>query len=389
MDLERFEKSSIGRLDPVIVLDGETTYSHAAFVPFPLPDKLDLDQRAWGAVTAAAAAVARLDGAARRLQNPYVLVRPSLTEEAVSTSALEGTYAAFEDVLQADFLDSSEVSAQTVEVRNYITAAEHGLELIKELAICQRLAREVHRPLMRDARGDYAEAGEFRTRQNWIGPRRGTPITESLFVPPPAGTILDQGLTAWEEWVNRDNGLSTLVKVALGHYQFETLHPFIDGNGRVGRLLAILTLIESGDLEVPLLNISPYLEQRRDEYVDHLRVVSETGDFEPWIVFFSEAVRSQAERALTKADRLIEVNAQMAAKLHAAGVRGVAHRIAEGLVGGPVITATRAAELYGVSFQAANNGISRLVEQGILREITGRPYDRLFTAPQIIQIISE
>ena len=388
MDLKRFRNSPIGTLVPVRVHDGDTLYEHEAFVPAPLPARIDLSQEAWSLVTTASAAVARLDGAAHRLPNPYLLVRPSLVEEAVSTSALEGTYASIEDVLQAEFLDQADMSAQTVEVRNYVLAAELGLELIKELPICHRLVRQVHATLMRDARGDYAEAGEYRTRQNWIGPRRGSPITESSFVPPPPGEPLEQGLDDWEGWVNAESELATLVKVALGHYQFEALHPFIDGNGRVGRLIVVLTLIASGELKVPLLNISPYLEAHRDDYVDHLRAVSETGDFEPWLTFFAEAVRVQAERALIKADRLIETKDMIINELHQANVRGVALRIAEGLIGGPVITPTRAAELYGVTFQAANTAIGRLVDLGILREVTGRSYARLFTAPRIVEIVS-
>ena len=295
MDVARFRDSPIGQLTPVTVLDGETRYEHEAYVPNPLPDELGLAQRTWKTVIEASSALTRLDGAGhKRLPNPYLLVRPSLAQEAVSSSALEGTYAALEDVLQAEFLESYDLSSETAEVRNYLLAAERGLELIKTLPICLRLVKEIHGVLMQGGRGDYVDAGEFRTRQNWIGPRPGTPITESLFVPPPNGPILNEALDRWEAWVNRDNGIPVLVKVALGHYQFETIHPFVDGNGRVGRLLAILTFIETKQLRVPLLNISPYLEEHRDEYVDNLRALSETGDFESWVLFFAEAVGVQA-----------------------------------------------------------------------------------------------
>lgn len=389
MDLERFRNSPIGQLQPVRILDGDAWYEHAAFVPGPLPNEIQLSQRTWTAVIEAASALTRLDGAGHRLPNPYLLVRPALMKEAVSSSALEGTYAALEDVLQAEFLDAQDLSIETTEVRNYVLAAELGLELIKQLPICLRLVRDVHERLMRGARGDYAEAGEFRRRQNWIGPRLGTPITESLFVPPPPGDILERTLADWEDWINRDNGIPLLIKVALGHYQFETIHPFIDGNGRVGRLLAILTFVEGNQLRVPLLNISPYLEEHRDAYVDNLRLLSESGDFEQWIVFFAEAVRVQAERALTKADRLSDTRDEIITDLHHSRVKGVAIRIAEDIVGNPVITPTRAADRYGVSFQAANSAIGRLVAEGVLRETTGRPYARVFIAPRVISIINE
>lgn len=388
MDLERFAASPIGTLVPIAVVDGERRWEHAAFVPDRLPSSIDLAVASWARVTEAAAALARLDGAARRLPNPYLLVRPALANEAVATSALEGTYAALEDVLQAEFLPLDDVSASTTEVRNYIAAAELGLELIKTLPICQRLARGVHGVLMRDARGDHAEAGNFRTRQNWIASRRTAPVTDALFVPPPPGDVLMRGLEEWEAWVNGPSPLPGVVRAALAHYQFETLHPFIDGNGRVGRLLIVLTFIVSGELTIPLLNLSPFFEERRDEYIDQLRKVSATGDFEPWVVFFADAVRTQSERALVKADQLIEYRERLLTDLHAKSVRGVALRIAEDIVGFPVVTPSRAAEKFGVTFQAANNAIARLVEEGVLREVTGRSYARLFTSPHVIDLIA-
>ena len=389
MDIERFRDSPIGRLEPVKVADGEVIHDHFAFVPHPLPGDLQLSQATWRSVTRASAALARLDGAARRLPNPYLLVRPALTKEAVASSALEGTFAPVEDVLQADFLADEDLSDQTVEVRNYVRASERGFELLKELPICLRLVREVHGTLMQGARGDYAEAGRFRRTQNWIGERRSDPITRALFVPPPPGEILDDCLAVWERWVNEESGMPDLLKVALGHYQFETIHPFVDGNGRVGRMVAVLTFIASGELRVPLLNISPFLEEHRDEYVDHLRTVSATGDFEPWIVFFADAVRVQSERALEKAERLVATRDEMMNSLHSARVRGTALRIAEDLVGFPIVTATDAANRYDVSFQAANTAIGRLVEAKILRQVTRGGYARLFSAPSIVSIISE
>lgn len=389
MEISRFEKSPIGHLVPITVTEGDRTWDHFAYVPNPLPRKIDLAQETWAAVTEASAALARLDGAAHRLPNPYLLVRPALTKEAVSTSALEGTYAAIEDVLQAELLEESELTASTAEVRNYVLAAEHGLELIKTLPICQRLVTEVHRVLMRGSRGDHAEIGNFRRRQNWIGARRSSPVTEALFVPPPAGDDLESGLDAWEKWVNDTTfTLPSLIRVALGHYQFESLHPFIDGNGRVGRLLIVLTLMERGDLKIPLLNVSPFFENARDEYIDHLRLVSESGDFEPWVAFFAEAVKTQAELALVKADELIDLRDELVQSVHTAKLRGVALRITEDLIGYPFVTPTRAAAKFGVSYEAANSAISRLEELGILSEATGRAYGRMFLSTRIVSLIN-
>ena len=389
MDISRFQDSPVGRLVPITVIDGEETWRHVAFVPVALPASLNLQQETWAAVTDASAALARLDGAARRLPNPYLLVRPALTKEAVSTSALEGTYAAIEDVLQADLLDESELTESTAEVRNYVLAAEHGLELIKSLPVCRRVATDVHGVLMRGSRGDHAEIGNFRRRQNWIGTRRSSPVTEALFVPPPPGDELERGLDDWERWVNDTSiTLPSLVRVALAHYQFETLHPFIDGNGRVGRLLIVLTLMEHGDLKIPLLNVSPFFEDARDEYIDHLRAVSETGNFEPWIAFFAEAIKFQSERALTKAEELIDLRAELVGTVHNAKLRGVALRITEDLIGSPFVTPTRAAVKFGVSYETANSAISRLAELGTLTEVTGRSYGRMFMSPRVVSLIN-
>lgn len=389
MDVERFRKSPVGRLVPITVVEADRTYEHEAFVPSRLPKELNLSQETWALVTEATEALGRLDGAANRLPNPYLLVRPALTKEAVSTSALEGTYAPIEEVFQAELFDEADLAASTAEVRNYILAAEHGLELIKELPIARRVATQVHGTLMRGSRGDYAEIGNFRRRQNWIGTRRGQPVTESLFVPPPPGKDLERGIDEWEQWVNDDSvRLPILIKVALAHYQFETLHPFIDGNGRVGRLLIVLTLVESGDLRVPLLNVSPYFEQARDDYIDHLRAVSASGDFEPWVAFFANAIKTQSEQALTKADALVEACETIMRPLHEANVRGVALRIAEALVGTPYMTPTRAAQTFGVTYETANSAMARLVRHGILREATGRTYGRVFVSPEIAAIVS-
>jgi Fic family protein len=389
MDVERFSQSPVGEVVPIEVVDGERTWNHHAFVPSPLPRELTLSQSTWTDVVEATGSLTRLDGSAHRLPNPYLLVRPALTREAISTSALEGTYAALEDVLQAELWDESELAPSTAEVRNYVLAAELGIHLIKTLPICRRLVTDVHGTLMRGSRGDYSEVGNFRRRQNWIGTRRDQPVTASLFVPPPAGDALDAGLDEWESWVNDGTiSLPALVKVALGHYQFETLHPFIDGNGRVGRLLIVLTLLESGDLTIPLLNVSPFFENARDEYIDHLRNISETGDFEPWIRFFAEAVRVQSERALTKADALIDAREGIESELHGHKVRGAALRIAQDLIGYPYVTATRAAERAGVTYETANSAIARLVDLRVLRERTGRTYARVFASDKILEILS-
>ncbi len=388
MDCDRYRNSPIGQLVPIEVVEGSSRWRHEAYVPSALPDALDLSRPTWLRVLAATSALTRLDGSSSRLPNPYLLVRPSLTEEAVSTSALEGTYATLEEVFQAELIDDSEVTPSALEVRNYIAAAERGLHLIKTIPICLRLIKDVHGVLMRDSRGDSWESGEFRKRQNWIG-KRGDTVIESQFVPPPPGKHLDDGLDAWEKWINSGNGdLPVLVRSALAHYQFETLHPFIDGNGRVGRLVAVLMFISSDELKVPLLNLSPFLERHKKEYIEHLQNVSETGNFEPWIRFFAGAVREQSEKALVKAERLTELHRWTVSLLHDRGIKGVALRIADDMITVPVITPRRASETYNVSFQAANQALSRLEAAEIVREVTGKSYGRMFAFPTVFDILN-
>ncbi|HEY6475311.1 MAG TPA: Fic/DOC family N-terminal domain-containing protein [Polyangia bacterium] len=389
MDFDRFEHSPIGRLVPVEVVEGERRWQHKAFLPRPLPTDRDLKQQTWRSVLAATAALSKLDGAVGKFPNPHLFVLPALIEEAVSTSALEGTNAAIEDVYQATLFDAEDLSDATAEVRNYVRAAEHGVEMIRSMPVVLRVIRETHGVLMREGRGDHAEAGSFRRRQSWIGPRRRSPITDSFFVPPP-GDAVEALMNDWEAWVNRDSStFPPVVRVALAHYQFETINPFIDGNGRVGRLAAVLTLIADGQLQAPILNLSPYFEDRRQEHVERLRETSASGDLDSWIEFFADAVRAQSDRALAKAERLIAAQQDVVGRVHAARLRGVALRIAEDLARSPFLTPTRAAKEYEVSYETANTAIGRLVDVGVLTEITGRSYGRVFSSPTIVALLYE
>lgn len=205
-------------------------------------------------------------------------------------------------------------------------------------------------------------------------------------MPPPPGDQLEAGLAAWARWINEAD-LPVIAKMALGHYQFETLHPFNDGNGRLGRLVCVLQLMASGELTVPLLDLSAWLEQRRQEYQDHLLRVSVTGEFDPWVQFFSEAVRAQAMSAIRRIDALLEWRQHAVQRVRAAGVRGVAVRIVEDLIGYPVLTPTIAATLYGVTYPTANAAVARLESLGVLSERTGRRYGRLFVAQEVLRLV--
>ncbi|WP_433792451.1 Fic family protein [Actinoplanes sp. CA-252034] len=389
MDEAAFRSSPVGYL---VRIDGwdprySEKYECAAFIPDPLPAELDLKQQTYSGVTAAAVAVARLDQAAFRLPNPGLLARPAIRQEAVSTSALEGTYAALDDVLEADFLNRNQLTASVAEVHNFVEAAELAFEWIKDKPITVGMLEQLQKILVRGTRGDSHDAGRIRTTQVFIGAGGGR-VDDARFVPSPPGDQLRAGIDAWATWLNAEDTFPLVIKMALGHYQFETLHPFNDGNGRLGRLVCVLQLAHRRELRVPVLNLSPWLEARRRQYQDHLLAVSATGDFEPWIRFFSEAVRVQAIRAVEKIDALHDWRDQALAQLAAAEVRGVAVRIVEDMLGYPLITATPTAERYGVSYQAANTAIRRLVELGILEERTGRRYGRVFAARKVLNIIN-
>ncbi|HEY9496566.1 MAG TPA: Fic/DOC family N-terminal domain-containing protein [Intrasporangium sp.] len=390
MDLKRFEASPIGTLAPINGYDTllKREYRHAAFVPAKLPHEVPLGQGTYKKLAEAERAVGRLDAAADRLPNPNLLVRPTLYREAVSTSALEGTYAPLLEVLEADYVDERRQSQEVREVLNYVRAAGRGLELIEQKPICLTVIAELQKILVRGTRGDLADSGWLRTGQVYIGERsRG--IEAARFVPPPAGDPLAEGMSDWEKWLNAEDDVPLLVKAALGHYQFETLHPFSDGNGRLGRLIIVLQLIAEGALRYPILNLSPYFEPRKDTYKDLLLGTSATGNFEPWVAFFADAVIAQAADAEARITRLLSLRQEMLGALRAEKARGVVLDIVEDLIGYPVITVSQAAKLHSVTFPPANNAIERLVRLGFLVEMTGRGYGRVFACPDVMATVED
>ncbi|MDP9433920.1 MAG: Fic family protein [Actinomycetota bacterium] len=390
MDVAAFRDSPVGQLAPVRGHDAYLgrDYEHFAFVPHPLPSEVPLDGLTIKLMTEADRAVGRLDAAATRLPNPALLVRPSLYREAVSTSALEGTYAPFHEVLAADYLEERKRSAEVREILNYVRAAERGLELIKERPICLNLIAPLQAIIVEGTRGDGYDAGQLRTGQVYIGERK-LGIERSRFVPPPAGDVLVQGVSDWEKWINANDHTPLLVKAALGHYQFETLHPFSDGNGRLGRLIVTLQLVDAGAMRYPVLNLSPWFEPRKDAYKDALLAVSRTGDYAPWLCFFFEAVMAQAEDAVRRIEALMTARAEFLEVLREDRARGVVLEIVEDLIGYPVITPTEAAALHNVTYPPAARAVSRLERLGILKEITGSNYGRIYVCERVMRIVEQ
>jgi Fic family protein len=385
MDVESLRKSPIGRIVPIAGQDARRgPFSHFAYIPSPLPESVPLSETAFGLVADAAMALGRLDMAADKVPNPMLLVRPALRKEAVSTSALEGTYAPLTEVLEGEFVGRQTVSAEVREVINYIEAAELALELLKQRPISLNLVAQLQRILVAGTRGDSYDTGQLRKRLVLVGPE-GAPIERARFVPPPPGHELEEGVAAWEKWIHAETP-HLLVRVALGHYQFEALHPFSDGNGRLGRLLVVLQLIEAGALKYPLLNIAEWLEPRRQEYQDRLLQLSVDGDFGPWVSFLCTGISEQAEASISRINRLLEVRESLLARVLAAGSRGgTAYRIADELIGFPIMDVPWVVKWQEVTYQSARDALERLVAIGIMREIrrSGRTR-RLFVCDEVL-----
>lgn len=384
MDVEALRGSPCGRLVPISGTDARTgdTWNHFAFVPDPLPDAPAIGLAALDAATRAAMAVARLDMAATHLPNPALLVRPAVRREAVSTSALEGTYATYDETLESDFVADQKLSSEVREVRNYITATDRALELLKTYPICRSVLSELQSLIVRGTRDDSPEAGDLRQHQVAIGAEGGS-VYNARFIPPPPGKELVEGFSDWEKWVNADNKVPLIAKVALAHYQFETLHPYHNGNGRLGRLVAILQMVESGALKLPIINVSPYLDAHRQEYRDHLLQISQSGSFDAWVSFFSQAIEVQAIEAVRVINQLTEFRTRTIQRLKDEGMRGSVLELTELLIGYPVIDVPTVRRHLGKSFETANQAVARLVEREILVEVTGQRMNRIFMCPEV------
>lgn len=386
MDIKRFESSPIGQLVPIAGYDPrfDEEYDHVAYVPDPLPEHVALDSDTWIVVADAMLELGRLDDATSRFPNPLLLVRPALRREAVSTSAIEGTFTDIEEILAADVEDQSQLPADVREVVNAIAAMEFGLDAINSgRALTVHLACELQEVLITGTSSDGPDTGRIRTSNVFIG-RDDQRVHETRFIPSPHGPTLEGLFRQWEEWVRADQSIHLLVKCALAHYQFETIHPFHDGNGRVGRTLAILQLVKAGAMHHPNLSISVWLQDHDAEYRDGLAELSATGDFDPWVRLFATAIAEQAASERDRVNRLLEMRDELVEQARQAKLRGVAVQIAQDLIGFPYLRVPDISERYDVSFQAANKAVARLVEIGLLRQVGERSYSRVFTSPKVV-----
>jgi Fic family protein len=384
MDPAAFENTAAGRLV-------KEPGGFSAFVPNPLPPGLEPSWALTLRLSNADRALAELAGVGRSLPNPRLLIRAFVRREAVLSSRIEGTQASLSDLF---FFEAGGEHAgppgrppgQDVrEVANYVAALEHGLARLTELPLSLRLIREMHGVLLEGVRGAHPTPGEFRRTQNWIGPP-GCTLADAVFVPPPVSQMED-ALTALERFLHESSVLPSLVRLAMVHYQLEAIHPFLDGNGRIGRLLIALLLRTEGLLEQPLLYLSAFFETNRDEYYSLLLAVSQQGAWEEWISFFLRAVDEQARDARQRATTLLDLRLGYRRSLEKARASALLLTLVDGLLESPVLTVPLAARRLGVTHRAATLNVRKLVEAGILEAVPGRERNRLFVCRGILDAL--
>lgn len=369
-------------------------WQHHAFVPFPLPDTTpELSPSTYLSVLNARAALAALDATAKQLPNPTLLRLPTLRREAQSTSALEGTYAPLAEVLTAD--EDAPQTPELLEVLNYVMMADYGFSKANEgYPLSVALIGELHHQLMTGTRLEK-QSGHVRDQQVVIGQREDadpldSPARKSRFVPSPPGLGLESGVRDLTDWMKTDHSTSIdpVVASAMSHYQFETLHPLIDGNGRVGRYLIVLHLQLAGVLSEPTLTVSPWFEARRAEYYDRLLAVSASGDWDGYIDFFARGLRSAAEQTKNQMIALVAVQTELKDRLRDSHLRAdTAHALVDLAVANPSFTVRKAAADLGLSYGRTNKLIGQLVDLDILAALNPDAYKRRFYSPSVMAVL--
>ncbi len=380
------KRGETGRYETTTIA-GETV---RAFVPARLPPRPALDLAALqNPLEKALLALGRLDSLAVLLPDTHLFLYTYIRKEAVLSSQIEGTQSSLSDFLLYELEELPGVPLDDViEVSNYVAALEHGLHRMREgFPLCNRLIREIHAELLSRGRGSDKAPGEFRRSQNWIGGSRpGT----ARFVPPPAHAVLDC-MSDLEHFLHaRDDGLSALLRAGLAHVQFETIHPFLDGNGRGGRLLITFMLCHDGVLREPMLYLSLYFKQHREDYYALLNDVRQNGDWEAWLLFFLDGVTQTAEGAVQTAQRLLSLFQEDQSRVQQTGrAAGSALRVHQVLQERPIVSLQELANRTDLSFHAVTSGMQILEQLGMARELTGKKRNRLFGYDQYLAILSE
>jgi Fic family protein len=365
---------------------------YRAFIPAPLPPDpaIQIEGSLQVRLSEADRALGRLDGSIQTLPNPDLFVYMYVRKEAVLSSQIEGTQSSLQDLLSAEAKILSPSRPQDVsEVVNYVNAMNHGLKRLPELPVSIRLIREIHSRLLAGVRGSHLTPGDLRISQNWIGPS-GCTLNEATFVPPPPQEV--SGVLAdLERFIHTPSSLPLLVKIGLAHAQFETIHPFLDGNGRVGRLLITFLLCEQKVLLKPVLYLSHFFKRHRSEYYERLQAVRDRGAWEAWLAFFVRGVEEVSREATETARRILALREEHRTIIadHLGRAAGNGHRVLETLYERPIVSVGEVQELIGTTYPAANTLVARMTEHGILKEITGQTRNRLFRYQPYINLFSE
>lgn len=364
------------------------TQGYWAFVPNNLPPDLSITIDLVNQLSEADRALSELAGVARTLPNPHLLINPFVRREAVLSSRIEGTQASLSDLFFFEAGSWKEKEVPDVrEVHNYVKALEYGLARLKELPLSLRLIKEIHAILTKGARGHTQAPGEFRRSQNWIGPA-GCTLMEATYVPPPPNELMS-ALDRFEKYLHSPPDFPPLIRLSFIHYQFEAIHPFLDGNGRIGRLLITLLLCTENLLPQPLLYLSAFFERHRKEYYDRLLDVSQQGNWKDWVGFFLRGISSQSRDAIRRSDLLLQLWQKYRSDLQAARASALLLQLVDELFAFPAINNTIAAQKLSVTPRSAQLNIEKLLSAGILREATGKQRNRIYVAPEIISIVEE
>jgi len=365
-------------------LSGEMAYK--SFVPNPLPPvpPIELSEDIVGLLVKANSQLAVLESIAARIPNVELFISMYVRKEALMSSQIEGTQATLEDILNP-MLDTN-TNRNIADVVNYIKATEFAITRLQTLPLCNRLIKETHAVLMKGVRGQEKNPGEFRYSQNWIG-GQGSTLKNARYIPP-SPDDMQNAMSDLEKYINTDDDLDALIQAALIHYQFETIHPFLDGNGRVGRLLITLFLMDKGILTTPALYISYFLKKNRVEYYDRMTEVRTKGNYEQWIIFFLQAIMESAGDATSTIDELItlhDTNTSVISKLGRASKNTML--VFDYLESNPIIDIGKTAEALSITFNTASSAVRRLVDAGILVQTGGGGRNRTFAYEAYLDIL--
>ncbi len=367
-----------------------TLNDYEAFLPNPLPPDTAWSNKLLAALSQADRSLARLAEVGKSFPVPHVVVKPFIRKEAVLSSQIEGTRTTFQELLsfEAGQLSLFRDIEDTREVHNYVQAIDYGLERLETFPLSIRLIREIHEILMQGVRGECMTPGKVRRSQNWIG-RPGATLEKARYVPPPPKEMHDC-LSDLEKFIHVDSDLPPLLRIGMIHYQFEAIHPFLDGNGRVGRLLVTFLFVAWDLLSQPLLYLSNFIDINRQEYYDRLLAVSQKGEWEAWLLFFLEGVHSQAEDASQRISRLENLRLSYREMFAKDRSRATLETVVDYLIGSPITSITQAQEALNIgSFNMIQRNIEKLEALGIVREVTGNQRNRIYHAEEILKVLEE